>query len=197
MAGQSIDSVFDGIIKDCQTIAAEAVKNAAKKVQDDVLNETKSYLQLYYSNYKPKCYKPRSEQLQKSITPVLEDHSSNSGISIEVGVEYDSGKLKGAYHSNSRWHQSGDTWHIITTDRRKNGPFSSDNGIPAPEWIMDNFLEGIHPITEKNGNDYIYNPKKDKESTDSLMKQFFDTQLPNKINQYIQTELFNVIASRL
>lgn len=186
MAGQSIDAVFDGIIKDCQAIAAEAVKNAAKKVQDDVLKEAENYLQKYYSNYNPKRYRPRSKQLQKSITPVLEDHSSNASISIEVGVEYDSSKLKGAYHSNSPWHQSGNTWRVVTADRKKNGPFSSDNGIPEPEWIMNNFLEGVHPWAQR-----------DKDSTDSLMKKFFDTQLPNRIGQYVQDELFSVIISRL
>ena len=95
MAGQNIDAAFAAILKDCQAIAAEAVKNSAKKVQNDVLKEADDYLQRYYSNYNPTYYKPRSKQLQKSITPVLEDRSSNTNISIEVGVEYDSTKLKG------------------------------------------------------------------------------------------------------
>ena len=112
----------------------------------------------------------------------MEDHSNGSNLSIEVGVEYDSSKLKGAYHSNSRWHQSGDTWRSVT-DRSK---FSSDNGIPEPEWIMNNFLDGVHPWAQT-----------DTESTDSLMKKFFDSELPNRINQYVQDELFGAITSRL
>lgn len=181
MAGQNIDAVFAAMIQDCQTIAVEAVKNAAKKVQDDIIKEAKSYLQRYYSNYTPKKYK-RTYQLQKAITPILEDKSSGNAVSIEVGVEYDSGKLKGAYHSNSRWHQSGNTWRSVT-DHSK---FSSNNGIPEPEWIVNNFLEGIHPWAQT-----------DSESTDSLMKEFFDTQLPNRIEQYVQDELFGAITSRL
>ena len=181
MAGQSIDAVFDGIIKDCQAIAAEAVKNAAKKVQDDVLKEAENYLQKYYSNYSPKRYK-RTYSLQKAITPILEDKSNGKAISIEVGVEYDSSKLKGIYHSNSRWHQSGDVWRSVT-DYSK---FSSNNGIPEPGWILNNFLEGIHPWAQT-----------DAESTDSLMKEFFDTQLSNRIQQYVQDGLFNAITSRL
>lgn len=181
MADQSRDAVFAAIIKDCQAIAAEAVKNAAHKVQDDVIKEAESYLQKYYNNYKPKRYK-RTYQLQKAITPVLEDHSNGSNLSIEVGIEYDSDKLKGAYHSNSRWHQSGDTWRSVT-DRSK---FSYDNGIPEPEWIINNFLDGVHPWAQT-----------DAESTDSLMKKFFDSELPNRINQYVQDELFGVITSKL
>lgn len=181
MAVKGLDAAFDAIIKDCQAVAVEAVKSAAKKAQADIVKEAESYLQKYYNNYKPKRYK-RTYQLQKAITPVLEDHSNGSNLSIEVGVEYDSGKLKGAYHSNSRWHQSGDTWRSVT-DRSK---FSSDNGIPEPEWIMNNFLDGVHPWAQT-----------DAESTDSLMKKFFDSELPNRINQYVQDELFGVITSRL
>lgn len=181
MAGQSIDAAFAAILKDCQAIAVEAVKNAAKKTQNDIVKEANSYLQKYYNNYTPRKYK-RTYQLQKAITSILEDKSSGNTVSIEVGVEYDSSKLKGAYHSNSRWHQSGDTWHSVT-NRSK---FSADNGIPEPEWIVNNFLEGVHPWAQT-----------DSESTDSLMKEFFDTQLPNRIEQYVQDELFGIITSRL
>ena len=43
MAGQSIDDVFDKILKDCQAVAVDAVKNAAKKTQTDILKEANNY----------------------------------------------------------------------------------------------------------------------------------------------------------
>jgi len=181
MAGQSIDAAFAAIIKDCQAIAAEAVRHAANKAQADILNEADKYLQRYYSNYIPKRYK-RTYYLKNAITPVFEDRSSIKGLSIEVGVEYDSGQLAGHYKSNSRFHQSGDTWKVVTDHSHVTG----DNGIPEPEWIMGNFLEGIHPWAQNDG-----------ESTESLMQDFFDTQLPNRINQYVQEALFGAITSRL
>ena len=46
MAGQNIDAAFAAILKDCQAIAAEAVKNSAKKVQNDVLKEADDYFEL-------------------------------------------------------------------------------------------------------------------------------------------------------
>ena len=181
MAGTSIDDAFAAIIKDCQVIATEAVKNAAKKTQNDIIKEADSYLQKYYSNYEPELYK-RTNRLKRAIRRYWADRSGKNGISIEVGVEYDSSALKGAYRSNSRWHQSGDTWRSVT-DKSK---FSSDNGIPEPDWILNNFLEGVHPWAQT-----------DSESTDSLMKEFFDTQLPNRIERYVQEELFNAIVNRL
>lgn len=181
MAVQGLDAAFAAIIKDCQAVAVEAVKNAAKKTQKDILKEADNYLQRYYSNYTPKRYK-RTHQLQNAIKPVIEDHSTGASTSIEVGVEYDSSALKGAYRSNSRWHQSGGAWKSVVdyTD------FSSDNGIPEPEWIMGNFLEGIHPWAQTDG-----------ESTNSLMEEFFDIQLAGRIEKYVQEELFAAITSRL
>jgi len=181
MAGQSIDEAFAAILKDCQNIAVEAVKNAAKKTQKDIIVEANSYLQKYYNNYKPKYYK-RKFNLHKAITPVFEDKSSGDKISIEVGVEYNSSALNGLYKSNSRWHQSGDAWKPVINYSN----FSADNGIPEPDWILENFLEGVHPWAQD-----------DSESTNTLMRDFFNTKLPDRIEQYIQSELFNAITSRL
>lgn len=181
MAGRSIDDAFAAILKDCQAIAVEAVQNAAKKTQKDILKEADDYLQRYYNNYRPKRYK-RTKQLKNAITPVFENRSTGDNISIEFGVEYDSSKLVGLYKSKSRFHQSGEDWKPVLD----HSVFSSDNGIPEPGWILGNFLEGVHPLAQK-----------DSESTDSLMREFFDTQLPNRIQQYVQDELFNAITSIL
>lgn len=182
MAVKGLDAAFDAIIKDCQAVAVEAVKSAAKKAQADIVKEAESYLQKYYTNYpKPKRYK-RTHRLERAILPYWADKTGKNGISIEVGVQYKSSALKGAYRSNSFWHQSGDTWRSVT-DRSK---FSSDNGIPEPEWIMNNFLEGVHPWAQTDG-----------ESTNSLMEDFFEKTLPDHIDQYISESLFTAITSRL
>ena len=189
MAGQSIDKAFAAILKDCQSVAAEAVKNAAKKTQADILKEANSYLQKYYNNYRPKKYK-RTYRLKRAIIPYWADHSGKNGISIEVGVQYKSSALKGAYKSNSKYHQNGDQWIS-----RMSGDFNWDspnNGIPQPEWILKNFLEGVHKWGD-GPSEY----QKDTESTNSLMEDFFNTQLPRRIEQYVQDELFNALINRL
>lgn len=182
MAVQGLDAAFAAIIKDCQAIAVEAVKNAANKTQKDILKEADNYLQRYYRNYTPKRYK-RTYQLKNAIRPVFEDKSGPNGISIEVGVEYNSGALKG-YYSNSWYHQTGTHW--ISRDSGDFDFDSQNNGIPEPEWIMNNFLEGIHPWAQD-----------DSESTNSLMKEFFDVQLASRIEKYVQEELLAAIARRL
>ena len=182
MAVQGLDAAFAAIIKDCQAIAVEAVERAASKTQKDILKEADDYLQRYYRNYTPNRYK-RTYQLKNAIKPVFENKSGSNGISIEVGVEYNSGALKN-YYSNSWYHQSGTHW--ISRDSGDFDFDSQNNGIPEPEWIMNNFLEGIHPGAQD-----------DHESTNSLMEEFFDVQLAGRIEKYVQEELFAAIARRL
>ena len=56
MAVKNIDDAFDAVLNDCKAVAVEAVKNAAKRVQNDIVEEAKDYLERYYKNYSnPKC----------------------------------------------------------------------------------------------------------------------------------------------
>ena len=181
----SIDDVLDAIVKDYKNVAVKAVKNAAKKAQNDVIKEAESYLQQYYANYEPKMYS-RTNRLRRAILPYWADRSTSNGISIEVGVQYKSSALKGAYRSNSWWHQSGGDWISRFNDRGSFDFKAQDNGIPEPDWILENFLKGEHGGAQQ-----------DSESTNTLMKNFFDKELPNNIEKYIQEELFDVMVSRL
>ena len=189
MAG-GMDDVFENIMKDYQAIAAEAIKSAAKKTQLDIVKEADKYLQMYYSKHKPRRYK-RTNQLKNAIKPIFIDKSTGTNIDIEVGVKYDATALISKYHSNSWYHQTGTHWIS-----RNSGDFdfdSQNNGIPQPEWILDNFLLGIH----KWGDGPNEKVEHTESSTNTLMQSFFDTQLPNRIDDYMQNELINVIISKL
>lgn len=198
MANESLENAFAEVLDDCQAIATKALANAAKKAQKDIMIEADKYLQKYYAQYKPKKYK-RTKQLQKAITPIFNDKLSNGGGFIEIGVKYDPTPLMDLYRSNSWYHQSGNHWI-----GREDNDFdfdSQNNGIPEASWILDNFIEGIHPRTRRslNGNGgYTYIPKQfSGTSTNTLMTKFFKTQLPNRINRYFAEELFDVIANKL
>jgi hypothetical protein len=177
------NNVFDDILNNSQEIVVKAVKNAALKAQNDVIKEAKTYLQEYYSNFSPKMYK-RTYRLKRAILPYWADRSSGGKVAIEVGVQYKASALKGAYRSNSWYHQHGDVW----IDRMR-GDFnynSPNNGIPEPEWILNNFLHGQHGGYQQDFN-----------STITLMEEFFENELPNRIGQYVESELFAAITSRL
>ena len=181
MAGQSIDAAFAAILQDCQAVAVKAVKDAAKKVQNDIVKESKTYLQHYYDNYTPRQYR-RTYSLRRAILPYWADRTSKNGIAIEVGVQYKSSALSGIYKSNSRFHQSGNAWKVVTDHSHITG----DNGIPEPEWILDNFLRGQHGGYQQ-----------DFGSTNTLMIDFFENELPKHIEQYVQDSLLGAITSGL
>lgn len=187
---RGLGASFKSIVDDYQVVVSEAIKKAAAKAQEDIIKEADDYLQKYYAGHRPRRYK-RTYQLKNAIKPIFNDNSTSGTIDIEIGVRYDSNALRGAYHSNSWYHQSGTNWI-----GRNSADFdwdSQNNGIPQPEWIMDNFLLGIHQWGDGDGE------KKEHAatSTNTLMQEFFDIHLPKRIDEYTQTELLNAITSRL
>lgn len=183
--GDNIEKVLNGILENYKAVALEAVKDAAHKGQEDIMKEAKNYLDEYYKNYRPKVYK-RKYALKRAILPYWSDKSGSKGISISIGVQYNAGALKGAYKSNSKFHQSGDVWKSVPWKVR-NDPkmFSSDFGVPDPNWILENYMQGIHPWGQTDGQD-----------TEEKMNKFFDEELPNRLEKYVQTAIFNAIDSK-
>lgn len=199
MADKSVDKLFDDIIKDYKAVVEETVYRAAISAKDDIIFEAHSCLRKYYNNYKPRRYK-RTKSLQRAIVPIFKINSTRRKISFRVGVQYDSSRLEGIYKSNSRYHQSGTKWKssgytagpIYGPHRAVKNPFrdfnfeSGDNGVPEPEWILNNFLTGVHPWAAT-----------DLEYSDSTMSEFFDDMLPDLINGYIEDEFVDVVYKRL
>lgn len=185
--GDNVNSVLDEVLKDTKRIASKAVISAAHKGQKDIMNEARDYLKKYYASYSPRVYK-RTRNLRKAIVPIFDKKSTKDKIEIEIGVEYNPELLKGIYRSNSRYHQSGDVWKVVPESVKKDSSlFSSDYGVPEPEWIMDNFLRGEHGGVH-------YDPSV---ATNVLMPDFFDNELPNKLNQYVQDAFLETVIDRL
>lgn len=199
---KDINAIFEDILNDTQSVAVAAIKNASKQVQKDVCEQAEKNLKAYYASYNPKIYK-RTNRLRRAILPYYADKSNSKNICIEVGVQYNSGALVGAYKSNSWYHQSGDKW-ISRNDESFNFN-SSGNGIPQPEWILNNFWEGIHPVTKFIGwfdedsgreyRDYAYDTVQ-TESQYSMMEKFYNTTLKNKIDGYVASAIENAILSK-
>ena len=186
MAVKSIDAHFAAILRDVRKHVKNASLVAAKKAQADIIKEANTYLDRYYANYKPKKYK-RTYYLKNAIRPISAIKEENGVIKITIGVYYDANKLKGHYTSNSKWHQSGSTWKSSIFDEDFNFE-KSDNGVPQPGWILDNYLSGSH------GG---YALAQDSESTESLMNEFLDKTLPNRMQEYIQKMVWHTFTSGL
>ena len=182
MASANFEAIFDQIQKDWIDIYKNAGKSAATKAQKDIQGKADKFIKEYYASYKPKIYK-RQYALYKLVTPYYKEKETSNGLQIEFGVKYNPSKIKGIHQSNSWWHQSGGRWRSMWEDSGFNRD-RRDNGIPEPEWITENFLEGWHPWASQ-----------DAQSPDEKMQDFFDTQLDDIVGSYMNEALFNAIRS--
>lgn len=191
MAGKSVGDVFNKIIKDSEKIMYQSIKKAAKQTQSDIVNEAHSCLKKYYENYTPTMYN-RTKSLHKAIVPIFEDRSNGKNISFRVGVEYDPSMLEGVYASNSWYHQTGDIWRSVIGYEDDAG---QGNGVPEPEWIVNNFYQGIHPTTDPVTG--LYKPVKDNMSSRRLMRIFVNSKsFIKRINQHVNHNMLHIIKSR-
>jgi hypothetical protein len=196
---KDFNQIFDDILKDTTSVAVAAIKNASKQVQKEVCEQAEKNLQIYYKSYSPKRYK-RTNSLRRAILPYYADRSNSKNICIEVGVQYKSSALVGAYRSNSWYHQGGNDW--VSRDDEGFNWDSRNNGIPQPDWILENFLEGVHPVTkirkvadEYDSFIYTYSPVKTR-SQSSLMEDFFNNVLIHKIDGYVASAIEGAILSK-
>lgn len=165
---RGIESALDELKNSLRSVVIEASENAAKKIQKDLIVEARKNIQKYYDQYDPDVYE-RTYDLQKTVIHrgFINNNSTNDTIDFEVGFYYDS-----------------------IGPHTLRGGSSKYNGNADPEWIFDNFVEGIHPRTTKG---YIYDPYQ-AESQNEMMDKFVDKTMENKINKYMQTELIRAIS---
>ena len=198
---KDLSDAFKQIEKQSKQMAIDAMREVANKAHKMAIQTAKNCLAQYYSNYKPKRYK-RTKQLKKAIRHKMPKETNKGDVyTISFSIIYDANKLKGLYRSNSWYHQSGDKWipvmatwapdHIVkgmSHDMRQGirDDWGQNNGIPEPEWILNNYLQGIHPWG-----------KTDKESTDSVMTKFFQDLHDEKAGDMIYAEMQDAIVGFL
>lgn len=187
---QNLNKLFKQIQKNSEELAVGAMQAAAGKAFELAKTKTKSCLQNYLKK-KPRIYKRiEPSPLFKTILysqPKLKEKGDKCVISF--AVRYDSSKIKGVYRSNSWYHQGGDKW-ISRYDNSGRFDFDSqNNGIPESGWILNNYLQGIHPGWI-NGEDRGWT---DSESTANTMKQFFEEDLYNEAGKLIYESMQSAI----
>jgi hypothetical protein len=63
---------------------------------------------------------------------------------------------------------------------------NSNNGVPQPGWILDNFLHGQHGGYQQDFN-----------NTYTLMDEFLENTLPNRMQEYINKMVWHTFTSGL
>ena len=173
-------------------MAMDAMIDAVNQAYELAVQEAHKCLKNYLKR-KPKIYKRLNPSpLRKAVYSKEPDWVKNgkNKCVIEFSIIYDAKRIKGAYKSNSWYHQSGDKWVS-----RFDGPDTFEynwqsNGIPDSEWILNNYLQGIHPGYDRNGVDHGW---VDAESPSSRLTNFFENELPKKSGTLIYQAMHGAI----
>jgi hypothetical protein len=166
----------DKVLKSMKVARAEALQK--------VTDEAKNILAEYYGEYRPERYN-RTETLKNSINDdnpsknaikpfsKLAYNSSKTAVKLTVGIEYDSSKLDNTYYGSKKW--------------------SPVEGA----YVLNNFLEGIHPGTEGNSTPWLgdgpapYYWEEQFEPTPwNKMQRYLDNGLPVQVQKSLLKAFF-------
>lgn len=204
---ESLYSMLSKMLLD-ENIVRNATKKAREKIRRSYdANVRKQMVQYYLDQYEPSAYKRRKNSplflAYKSRSSIV-----NGGLTVDVWTEDTDIDIGEYYHSESYYHQDGDTWesmsdiHSITGRQYRanieffHDEYGDDHGSVMGSWILDNFEKGIHPRTngwprKKWSRKMRYIPKRDTHSplemADVYSKDFTNMDMPY---QYIYSEMF-------
>lgn len=159
--------------KNYKQVLMEAVQHATEEAQKDVYNKALTCLEEYYASYDPTSYR-RSESLEYAFLPYKHITQNSSYIISTVGVEYNA-DLLAAYAGSSY-------------------DASKKHGRADANWVIDNYLDGIHPITDGSiiAGQAVYMKIKDPvsptEKMDIYLEQYAQTFRDN-MNAYLAAYL--------
>lgn len=165
---QTIDELLNELLKNYKGALTEAVNYASAKAVEDIYQYSMTCLEEYYQNYDPTSYN-RSDSLWRAILPYSEIHDSGSSITSRVGVEYNPFVLE--------TYVSGNPSYIG----------SKSYGQVDSWYVLENYLEGIHPATNGSSNPdtVVYYENVDAVSPTDKMEKY--------LNQYASTIFHNNI----
>lgn len=146
---KSINYYIDKVFENYEEVIKTAVINAGKEARDDILWRAKECVYEYYDNYEPSIY-DRTDTLIRSVKPYMRHKVFRNGklYGIQVGVWYDPNELVGQYYGSEKY-----------------SPVD-------PMWVIDNYLQGIHPRTDGGIN---YEPVIDPVSPQEKMESYLET----------------------
>lgn len=155
-------------LKAYQDVLADAVEHAAKEAQKDIHSKALSCLDEYYQSYSPESY-DRTYSLRRAILPYLHIKQSNDNITTTVGVEYSPWILE--MFANDAYSAS-----------KKYGQVDGD-------WVINNFLSGIHPRTDGSSipGEAEYLPIQTPAATEKMNTYINDYLITfeNNVNDYV------------
>lgn len=121
---RTIDEAIDEIFKDYKKAFKVAAQEATEQAKKDLYENSVSCLVRYYEDYDPTSYN-RTYSLMESFVPYARSVSEQGDVLVcSAGVIFDPDRIANTYYGSEI--------------------YSPTDG----EWIIANFLAGIHPRTD-------------------------------------------------
>lgn len=160
----SVNEALKELSKNYKSVLVSAVQKATDEACEDIYKFSVSVIERYYSNYSPSIYE-RSGGLFDTLVPIADVSSGGDTVTSTIGIGFSSGPL-GGYRASSKY------------------------GTADGQWILTNFLMGIHPATNGSSNPdtVIYTPWQDGVSPDELIKRYlrlYQIKFNNNVNSYL------------
>lgn len=151
---RTVTDILQELKKDYKNVLLRAVEQATNTACEDVYKFSMSVLDRYYENYMPSRYE-RTDSLHKATVPIAEVKDHGDVVSATFGVKYDSEILE-AFAAQSYFEAS------------------SKYGKVDGDWVIMNYLMGIHPATNGSSdpNTVVYTPWQDGRSPDEYLKRY-------------------------
>lgn len=123
---KGLDEAVDELFKDYKRAAKKAAKEATEKTKNDLHVHSLSCLLDYYDEYTPTSYN-RSYNLWQCFVPYSEVTEGKDTFECKAGIEYDATRLYDVYDGSNKYDAMDES---------------------RAQWIIDNYLAGIHPRTD-------------------------------------------------
>lgn len=164
---KDLKTAMKDLEKNYKEVLKEAVQYATKEAEKDIHKKSLSCLEEYYASYDPSSY-DRINGLRHAFLPYKSVKSDGSHIIGIAGVEYFYDALDYMYQSGSEKYGA---------HRKADG--SWEYGMPESAWVMENYLDGIHPTTNgyptaKGTTQVEYIPIYDAKSPTEKMSEYLD-----------------------
>lgn len=167
----SIKEALAEVEKVYKSVAMSSVKKVTDEVCQDMYKFAVSTIDRYYANYEPERYL-RDYDLYNTLSPIAKVSDSGNAIQCVVGVSFNGGAVDG-----------------------KTGSSKYPSGASGT-WIVENFLNGIHPAT--NGArvpEYVvYMPITDSMSAGFLLNKYIDSRGPKMQNEIQKNIILNIVS---
>ena len=175
---RTVTDILQELKKDYKRVLIKAVEQATDTACEDVYKFSMSVLERYYDNYMPSSY-DRTDNLWRTAIPIAKVEDKGDMIVGTFGVAYDPSVLDGVYVSGATKYGAEYDDGVMTKP-----------GHPEGRWVLENFLWGIHPMTNgsRDKNTVVYDPYQDPISPHKYLEKYLDirsAKLESDVNDYL------------